>query len=146
MVAESAINDPLSRTESPLRRTRLCYYVSMHKKMLEKVAQIFSTGDISLVDDLFASDYIDHQRPDWMTNEGAEEFKAIVKLARSSMPGLKVSIIEPIIADNNMVAARLLWQSNVVERETIEMLKIEQGKFVEHWGAEQWSKQKDQLQ
>lgn len=107
--------------------------------MFESLAIIFSNGDVSSVDGLFAPDYVDHQRPEWMNETGAEEFKAIVKLARDNMPNLSVTIEGPIIADANMVAGRMLWQSDRQKRETIEILRISNGAFVEHWGAKSWS-------
>lgn len=107
--------------------------------MFQNLAKIFSTGDTSSVNDLFSSQYIDHQRPEWMVESGAEEFKAIVKLARDSMPNLIVTVEGSIIAEGNMVAGRMLWQSDTQKRETIEILKIADGKVVEHWGAKSWS-------
>lgn len=109
--------------------------------MFQRLSVIFSTGNVEEVDTLFSESYVDHQRPDWMKEEGAEEFKAIVKLARDSLPNLQVSIQGEVAADSNIVAGRMLWQCDLLERETIEMLRIENGKFIEHWGAESWSHQ-----
>lgn len=109
------------------------------KEMFQSLATIFSSGDVSVVESLFAADYVDHQRPDWIKETGPEEFKAIVKLARDNMPNLSVTIEGSIIADNDMVAGRMMWLSDAQKRETIEILRISDGKFVEHWGAKSWS-------
>ncbi len=109
--------------------------------MFLQLAEIFSTGDTSAVDSLFSAEYIDHQRPDWMNETGAEEFKAIVKLARDNMSNLSVSVEGPVIADGDMIAGRLKWASDTTERETIEMLRVQDGMFVEHWGGKSWSRQ-----
>ena len=111
--------------------------------MFSKLSEIFNTRNIDAVDELFSAKYVDHQRPEWMTQDGKEEFIAIVKLARDSMPGLQVNNIGPIIAENDMVVGRMYWSSKTVEHETIEILRIENGRFAEHWGAKAWSHKKD---
>lgn len=114
-----------------------------NKEMFRQLPLIFSSGDVGRVDELFSPKYIDQQRPEWIQQRGAEEFKAIVKRARNSMPGLQVEIEGPVIADGEMVAGRLHWLSPGIERKTIEMLRVEAGRFVEHWGAEVWSKREN---
>jgi predicted SnoaL-like aldol condensation-catalyzing enzyme len=54
------------------------------------------------------------------------------------MPNLVVTVQGVVITDAGHTAGRLLWQCDVVERETIEMLRFDEGKAVEHWGAESW--------
>jgi len=66
----------------------------------------------------------------------------IIKLARNTMPNLRVTIVGPLISDGDMIAGRLNWHSDDTERETIEILKLRGGKFCEHWGAKVWSKSK----
>ena len=112
------------------------------KEILEKIVGIFNTGDVSEVESLFADTYIDHQKPDFIKVDGPKEFKQIVELARKSLSGLKVTI-EDTISEENKITARLHWlgvnsQGNKVHRETIDILLFENGKAVEHWGAEAW--------
>lgn len=108
-------------------------------------------GDISEVDLIFSSDYIDHQndkdRPDGIEVNGQEEFKQIVAGARKSLPNLSLTI-EDMFAEDNKVATRLQWHSvdsegKKIERETIEILRLLDGKVVEHWVAEEWRKRSD---
>lgn len=107
--------------------------------VMERVVTAFNTGDLSVVDGLFAAGYIDHQKPAWVTVDGPEEFRQVVRGARQSLPNLQVRI-EDLIAAPTAVAARLSWRSvddggTVVERETIELLHLQDGRIVEHWGA-----------
>jgi predicted SnoaL-like aldol condensation-catalyzing enzyme len=120
--------------------------VNENKVRTQKIVEMFNTGDLSEVDSLFFSEYVDHQRPSWLDVEGAEEFKHIVLGARKSLPNLRVTI-EDVIAEGDTVVARLQWRSThpeekKIERETIEMLRFAHGKVIEHWGAEAWMKEK----
>jgi predicted SnoaL-like aldol condensation-catalyzing enzyme len=111
---------------------------TMNKELLQKIAAIFSSGNLSEVDDMFAANYVDHQKPDSLRADGPEEFKQIVQQARKSLPDLKVAIQEPFLAEDDKVAARFHWSSDNAERETIELLRIQDGQVAEHWGAEVW--------
>ncbi len=109
----------------------------------KKIVAIFNTGDLSEVDSLFSSDYVDRQRPLWIKVTGPEEFKQIVMDARKSLPNLRVTI-EDIIAEGDRVVLRLQWHSTLpagkkIARETIDILRFVNGKAVEHWGAEAWT-------
>jgi len=116
-----------------------------NKNLLRKIIEIFNTGDLSEVDSLFFSDYTDYQKPHYLTINGPEEFKQIVLSARKSLCNLQVTI-EDVIVQGDKIAARLHWHSTdsagkTIERETIDILRFENGKAVEHWGAEVWKKE-----
>jgi predicted SnoaL-like aldol condensation-catalyzing enzyme len=112
----------------------------MHKELLLKIVEMFSSGDISQADEIFSSNYLDHQKPEWIEEDGPGEFKKIVASARKSLPNLTVNIVDGFIVDGDKVACRLSWFSDNAERETLEILRIESGKVAEHWGAEAWRK------
>ena len=115
----------------------------MNKALFEQIVAMFNSGDVSSAQTIFSEEYLDHQKPAWLSADGPQEFMQIVELARKSLPGLKVSIEGPLIAEGDLVAGRLLWVCETVERETIEILRLSDGKFVEHWGAESWSREKN---
>jgi predicted SnoaL-like aldol condensation-catalyzing enzyme len=121
---------------------KMTHTVNENKAAIQKIAEIFNTGDLSEVASLFSPEYIDHQRPAWLNVSGSEEFKQIVMGARMSLPNLRVTV-EDIIAEDEKVTTRLHWHSThptgkQVDRETIEILRFVHGKVVEHWGAEAW--------
>ncbi|HZU66785.1 MAG TPA: ester cyclase [Ktedonobacteraceae bacterium] len=116
-----------------------------NKVNIQKIVEMFNTGDLSEVGSLFSPDYVDHQRPPWLDVSGSEEFKQIVLSARKSLPNLRVTI-EDVIVESDRVVVRLRWRSThpegkKIERETIDILRFAQGKAVEHWGAEAWTKE-----
>lgn len=55
--------------------------VEKHKALVKKIVEIFNTGNLSKVDSIFSSEYIDYQRPSWLIVNGPEEFKQIVMSA-----------------------------------------------------------------
>ena len=118
-----------------------CYDILMHKGILKKIVAIFNTGDTTDVDTIFSPGYTDHQKPKWILHDGPEEFKQIVAGARESLPNLIVTVTGPIVTEDDMVVGRLNWLSDNVERETIDILRIDvNGQVAEHWGAEAWRK------
>ncbi|MFT3944551.1 MAG: nuclear transport factor 2 family protein [Ancrocorticia sp.] len=108
---------------------------------LEKIAEIFSSGDVRTADAIFAENYRDHQKPDWITYDGPAEFIAIVESARASLPNLSVRVIGGPYRCGQLEIAVLQWFSEavdgtIIERETVETIRCEDEKVVEHWGTE----------
>jgi predicted SnoaL-like aldol condensation-catalyzing enzyme len=103
------------------------------------MATMFTSGDVSKVQAVVHPDYVDHQGLDGEPVHGPAGFATVVGAARSSYARLEVSIQDLFVADDR-AAARLQWHGtrpdgDVVRRETIEIIRIERGKAVEHWGA-----------
>lgn len=110
------------------------------KEIFTKIAEIFSTGDVSEVDQLFHPDYLDHQRPQGWDSVGPDEFRQIVEMARKYLPNLSVNTAN-VVAEDDAVAGRMIWRSTGSSgeekyRETVELIRLREGKAVEHWGAE----------
>ena len=100
---------------------------------------ISSSGDVSKVKEVVHQNYFDHQGLGGEPVRGPSGFAKVVAAARSRYASLEVTLQDLILADDR-AAARLQWygtrlDGDVVRRETIEIIRIEQGKAVEHWGA-----------
>jgi predicted SnoaL-like aldol condensation-catalyzing enzyme len=100
---------------------------------------MFSSGDVSAVQAVVHPDYFDHQGLGGEPVHGPSGFARVVAAARSSYARLEVTF-QDVIADGDRAAARLQWHGtrldgDVVRRETIEIIRTEQGRAVEHWGA-----------
>lgn len=104
----------------------------------------FISGDTHDCHEYVSASYLDHQGRHGSPLRGTEGFELVVRAAhRSCAPRLS---IEDVIADETRAVARILWRfpepghEDYVERETIEILRVEDGRAVEHWGAESWSR------
>lgn len=107
---------------------------------MEKIVAIFNAGDLLDVDLIFSPDSIDHQRPPDMEINGPDEFRQIVMNIGQSAQDLKVTI-EDLIGERDKVAGRLRWHivdsaGTEISRETIDILRFEDGQVIERWGAE----------
>jgi predicted ester cyclase len=115
---------------------------SGNKATMQKIVDIFNSGDLSEVELIFSPDYVDHQRPSDLELTGPAEFKAIVEGIRQSLRAVTVTI-EDLIGEADKVVGRLQWDlidltGKAIRRETIDILRLVNGQVVEHWGAEAW--------
>ena len=106
------------------------------KAVLRAMVEMFATGDVSDVESVVRADYVDHQDD----VHGPESFRALVKRLHESGDSVVVRV-QDLIGDADRATARLRWthtnrDGSLVERETIDMVRCENGQAVEHWGAE----------
>jgi predicted ester cyclase len=108
--------------------------------------EILNNGNLELADELFASDYIEHQTvpPGWPS--GLEGFKMWVAMLRSAFPDVHYTV-EHILAEGEMAAGHITARGThqgeflgiaatgreVTWTET-HVGRFENGKLVEHWG------------
>jgi hypothetical protein len=102
----------------------------------------FATGHLDDVEAYVADAYLDHQGLGSPLT-GPSGFRSIVQAARSA--GALDVWIEDLIVAKDRAAARLRWRrtpegADVIERETIDIIRVQAGQAVEHWGAESWSR------
>ncbi len=100
---------------------------------------MFDTGDLSRVDAVVHPDYHDHQGLRSGPINGQDGFRKVVATARSGFETLAVSA-EDLIEAGDRVAVRLRWigrssSGDVEERETIDIIRTEGGRAIEHWGG-----------
>ena len=115
------------------------------KATMRRYLGVFEQGNIDLLDELLAPDYVNHSpaTPDLPT--GPEGVKAVVSMFRSAMPDLKV-IIDDMIAEGDKVATRYTLEGTheselfgvppTGQRLSIESITVERvsdGKIQEHW-------------
>ena len=112
-------------------------------RVLRRMVAAFATGDTHDCHEYVSASYVDHQGRGGIPLHGSHGFEQVVRAARrSSAPQLS---IEDLIATETRAVGRIHWrfsistQGNTVERETIEIIRVERGQAVEHWGAEAWS-------
>jgi steroid delta-isomerase-like uncharacterized protein len=74
-----------------------------YRRTLEEV---FNQGNLALVDDLVAPDFLNHEVPPGMNNRGPESTRQVATILRTAFPDLHFTI-EDLVAEGNTVAGRV---------------------------------------
>lgn len=113
--------------------------VKSTRDVLNEIVSIFSTGNLNKIPEVISPEYVDHQGLSGIKIRGQQGFARVVTAARKGLSNLQV-VTKDVIVEDEKVAARLEWHGvnadgeNVV-RETIDILRVESGQLVEHWGT-----------
>ncbi len=115
------------------------------KATMHRYFGVFEQGNIDLLDELLAPDYINHTpaTPDLPT--GPEGVKGVVSMFRSAIPDLRV-VVEDMIAEGDKVATRYTLEGThegelfgvppTGQRLSIKSFtaeRVSEGKIREHW-------------
>ena len=127
-----------------------------NKAAFVAICNIFNTGDLSNVEALFASDFLEHDVPPGI-NQGLVGFKQLVAMSRAAFSNLRLTV-DQILAEGDLVAGRLVATGlhtgafmgiaatgrsfNIQE---FHMCRFAHGKCVEHWGLADMMKMMRQL-
>lgn len=113
--------------------------ITENKAILRRLVEAFNRKDLSVIDELFSSDFVLHDanHPDWPRGiEGAcKMFSQLFALA----PEIQATI-EELIAEADKVAVRWTFQSkrkdevSPVTAIAIGIYRIKNGKIAEDWG------------
>jgi steroid delta-isomerase-like uncharacterized protein len=116
-----------------------------NKAIVRRFWGVWEEGNIGLVDELLAPDYINHTpaSPDQPT--GPEGVKGVVAMFRSAIPDLRI-VVEDMIAEGDKVAVRYTLEGThegelfgvppTGQRLSIKSIAVERvsdGKIREHW-------------
>lgn len=105
--------------------------------VMRAMVAAFATGEIDGLEAFVDVSYLDHQGlPHIRPIEGVDGFRHV---ARSGYVELSVEIAD-LIERTDRCAARLIWRGvrpsgENVERQTLEFIRVESGRAVEHWGG-----------
>jgi steroid delta-isomerase-like uncharacterized protein len=104
-------------------------------------------GNVSLIDELTADDLADHEEGLPGQPSGKDGVHFFVNALRQAFPDIRPKTVELEMTDGNLEAARTILTGthqgelmgvaatgNAVEFESIDIIRIEDGKVVEHWG------------
>ena len=108
--------------------------------------EVLNTGDVDRIPELCAEDVVDHETPPGGP-QGIEGVKAFVQMFREGFPDLQATV-EDELAEGDRVACRVRYTGthdgefmgvsptgNRIDMETIDIIRIADGKCVEHWGV-----------
>ena len=104
-------------------------------------------GDLGALDEILTPNFVDHEEGPPGTPDGIDGVKAFVTMFREAFPDMQVSI-EDVMEDDDRVAVRATMtgthegelmgvppSGNRVRLEMIDIVRIEDGRCAEHWGA-----------
>ena len=112
----------------------------------QMVEEVFNRGNISLADKFLAPDFVEHEQLPPGVPSGREGVKQLTAMFRSVFPDFKATI-DDMIAEGDKVVIRQTWTGTQkgefmgipptgkrVSFGVIDIIRITDGKFVEHWG------------
>jgi predicted ester cyclase len=114
---------------------------AIYRKLIEEG---FNQGNLAVVDELVAPGCREHQRGG---KDGIEGTKGTIKYLRSAFPDFKITIDEVVVSGDKVWARQKGGGTNLGSfaghpptgikafTDVIDLVRIEDGKIVEHWGV-----------
>jgi steroid delta-isomerase-like uncharacterized protein len=109
--------------------------------------EVLGGGNLALIDELVSDDFVDHD-PMAGQSPSKDGVSFFVNTMRKAFPDLKATVMEPALVDGNMEARYVVLTGTHqgelmgvaatgrrVEFSGIDIIRIDDGKVVEHWGA-----------
>ena len=109
---------------------------------------VLGKGELELIDELTVEDLVDHEEGLPGQPSGREGVKFFIGAMRDAFPDIKATTIEPTLADGDLEAARVVLTGThkgelmgvaatgtPVEFESLDIIRVEDGKVAEHWGV-----------
>lgn len=117
-----------------------------HKEVARRISEeVFDEGNLDLVDEFFADDFVGHSATAPEDLHGPEEYKEFVAMTRSAFPDVE-STSEDLVAEGDRVVERHVARGThqgefmgieptgtEVEVEGITILRFEDGAVAESW-------------
>jgi steroid delta-isomerase-like uncharacterized protein len=118
-----------------------------NKAMVRRfVEEVFNRGNISAADELLAPDFVEHEELPPGIPSDREGVKQMTTMMRIAFQDFKATI-EDIIAQGNRMVIRMTWSGTQkgefmgiaptgksISVGVIDIMRIADGKVVEHWG------------
>ncbi|MGL3804988.1 ester cyclase [Paeniglutamicibacter sp. R2-26] len=108
--------------------------------------EVLAGGNTDLIDELVAEGFVDHESLPGQP-PGKDGVRFFVEMMRSALPDLNVQSFEPSLAEGNLEAVHTVLAGThrgelmgvaatgqSIEFESIDIIRTEGGKVVEHWG------------
>jgi len=106
--------------------------------------EVFNQGNLAIVDDLVAPDFLNHEVPPGMNNRGPDSTRQIVRMLRTAFPDLHFTI-EDLVAEGDTVAGRVTMSGTHLgpfqgipptgrsfEQAHMHFVRFRDGKAIEH--------------
>jgi steroid delta-isomerase-like uncharacterized protein len=109
--------------------------------------EVIGGGNLSLIDELASDDIVDHEEGFPGQPQGKEVVKFFVNALRQAFPDIKATV-DVTLDQGELAAGRAIMRgthqgefmgvpasNKSVEVETIDIIRVEDGKVAEHWGV-----------
>lgn len=108
--------------------------------VLRAMVAMFASGDPSDAATFVAEDYLDHQGLGAGPVSGIDGFAHVVRTNFAAYEHQRISI-EDLFGVEDRAVARIRWRGRrrsgeIVDRETIDIVRVADGRAVEHWGGQ----------
>ncbi len=121
--------------------------VDQNKALVRQmVAAVFNQGSADRVDEFLAPDFVEHEELPPGIPAGREGVKLLSAMLHSAFPDFKATV-DDLVAEGDKVVIRMTWSGThqgefmgipptgrSVSFGVIDIIRIADGKFVEHWG------------
>ncbi len=121
------------------------------------VEEILNRRNMSLIDELFSPDFVEHEELPPGVPPGRDAPRAMFGMLFSAFPDFKATL-EQLIADDDTVVLHMTWTGTQdgefmgvpptgkrISIGVIDIIRIAGGKYVEHWGLMDSAKMMQQL-
>lgn len=122
--------------------------VEQNKALFRRlVEEVFNKGNMSTIDEFLAPNFVEREVLPPGTPSGREGVKQLTMMFRTAFPDFNVSI-DDMIAEGDKIVARTTWSGTQkgefmgipssgkrVSFDVIDIIRISEGKGVEHWGV-----------
>ena len=112
------------------------------------IDEALSKGNIAVIDELFAPDFVEHQPFPPEVPKGVDGLKWFVENFRKAFPDVTIRV-DQTVASGDLVATRATWKGThqgewmglkptgkSIEFESYDIIRFKDGKVVEHWGLD----------
>jgi steroid delta-isomerase-like uncharacterized protein len=131
--------------EQGLQKGGIFMSAEENKAVVRRLLDVWEQGNIDLIDELVAPDYVNHSPATPEQPTGPEGLKGVVTMFRSAIPDLKI-VVEDMIAEGDKVVLRYTLEGThegelfgvppTGQRLSIKSISVErvsEGKIREHW-------------
>lgn len=132
--------------------------VEQNKALFHRfVEEVFNKGNMGTIDEFLAPNFVEREVLPPGTPSGREGVKLLTTMFRTAFPDFHVSI-DDLIAEGDKIVARTTWTGTQtgefmgippsgkrVSFDVIDIIRVSDGKCVEHWGVMDSSAMMQQL-
>ena len=117
-----------------------------NKDVAARLYEMINSGDLSGLEDVLAVDAVDHEQIPGIEGDARQRFTGIVNLFRTAFPDIRMTA-EDVVEDGDTIAVRFTLRGThqgelfgipatgrTVEVGGFDLMRLENGLMVEHWG------------